>query len=80
MTSEVVLWAPVTRFPVPRLTKSIAQLERARPFPSVDAMSVYKQVIVDNKTNEVDRVILSYEVRDRLRDFKNLNLTLYPRL
>ena len=38
--SEVVLSAPVARFPVPRLTKTMARLERRRPLPSVDAMSV----------------------------------------
>ncbi len=40
ITSEVVLSAPVARFPVPRLTKTIARLERGKHFPSVDAMIV----------------------------------------
>ena len=73
ITSKVVLSEPVTGFPVPLLTKMIARLERGRPFSSVDAMSVLKRVIFNNKTNQLDRVILSYKVRDRLLDFKNLD-------
>ena len=40
MTSKVVLSVPVVKFPVPRLTKTIARLECRRQFSSVDAMSV----------------------------------------
>ena len=36
ITSEVVLSVPVARFPLPRLTKTIARLECGRPFSSVD--------------------------------------------
>ena len=37
--SEIVLTGPVATFPVPRMTKTIARLDRVPPFPPVDAMS-----------------------------------------
>ena len=61
------------QIPWPSSTKTIARLERGRPFPSVDAMGVWKQVIVDKKTNKQDRAMLSYTIRDRLLYFGNLN-------
>ena len=73
ITSKAVLSAPVARFPVPRSTKTIAWLERERPLPSGDAMSVQKNVIFNSKIDQLDGSILSCQVRDRLLDFESLS-------